>query len=424
MSLLVQKFGGSSVADPARLKHVAALVASTVNRGHQVVVVVSAMGDTTDDLLDLAAAVSAHPPAREVDMLLATGEQASAALLAMALAARGVSARSLSGWQAGIHTDHHHGRARLDRIDTERLRRMLADRMTPVVAGFQGMSDADEVTTLGRGGSDLTAVALAAALEADRLEIFSDVAGIYTADPRIVADARQLKSVTYDDMLDLSSLGAQVLQGRAVLYARAHGVTIHARSTFQSDPGTIITGPAREVLSEKEAPLMLTPEGHTVTGVAYDDKVARISLIGVPDRPGVAFMVFQALADRHVNVDMIIQGVDRNLVSDLTFTVARADLSVALDICRRTAAELGADRVTSDEQVAKVSVVGSGMVHHPGVAATMFRALAEEKINIEIITCSETKISCLIAKSEGHRAVRAVHAAYGLERATSEDPLA
>ncbi|MCL8206576.1 MAG: aspartate kinase [Actinomycetia bacterium] len=406
MSIVVQKFGGTSVADVERIKRVAGRVAATVRAGHQVVVVVSAMGHTTDELVDLAAAISSRPDPQTMDVLLATGEQVSIALVALALMELGIRARALLGGEAGIRTDGVHQRARVVAVDPEPLNTWLARGVTPVVAGFQGVAPDGTITTLGRGGSDLTAVALAAAVRADACEIYSDVAGIYTADPRIVPRVRKLAVVSYEEMMELSSLGAQVLQGRAVDYARAHGVTIHARSTFEDGPGTLITEQAKEAGAMER--------GQVVTGVAYDGQVAKICLIGVPDRPGVASRIFSELGRHNINVDMIVQSVDRNQVTDLCFTVQRADLTRALDLAREVASAVGAAGVSADENVAKVSAVGAGMADHPGVAATMFAALAERKINIQMISTSEIKISCLVDAEHGHEAVRAIHEAFGL----------
>ncbi len=406
--MLVQKFGGSSVADAGRIRAVANRVAAAVRRGDQVAVVVSAMGDTTDELLELAAAVNPAPPGRELDALLASGEQVSAALVSMALAAQGIRAVSLCGWQAGIHTDRCHRKASILHVDPRRVREELAAGKVAVVAGFQGLADTQDVTTLGRGGSDMTAVALACALEAAACEIYSDVEGVYTADPRLEPAARKLSHLSYEEMLEMASLGAQVLQGRAVEYAMQHGVRIHARSTFSEGPGTMIEE-AREMAV-----------GAVVSGVAHDAKVAKICLLEVPDRPGIAEQLFSALATRQVNVDMIIQSVNRQQVNDLCFTVSWEDLPAAREVSEAVAAQLGATGVTWDDQVAKVSVVGAGMAANPGVAATLFGALAREGINIEMISTSEIKISCLLRREVVDTAVRAVHDAFNLGR---ESPL-
>lgn len=423
MALIVQKFGGSSLRDVARVKHVARLVQRALEAGHRPVVVASAMGDATDELLDLAASITDNPSSREIDALLATGERVSTALLALALEDLGIRARSLSGRQAGIVTDASHARARIQEVDTRPLRELLAAGVVPVVAGFQGISSAGDVTTFGRGGSDLTAVALAAALQAERCEIFSDVAGIYTADPRIVPHVRKLSRISYDDMLELASLGAQVLQGRAVQYAREHRISIYARSTFTEEPGTIITDETSNARGGDSGMDQMGQMGQmgepvgVVTGVAYDEQVAKVSLISVPDRPGVAFRVFSALSQHQVNVDMVVQSVQRHGVTDLCFTVARGDLTLVLDILNGVSGEIRAEEVLAEEEVAKVSVVGTGMVNRPGVAATMFHAFSDHKINILMISSSEMKISCLVDKANGHRAVRAVHEAFGLSRA-------
>lgn len=420
MALIVQKFGGSSLRDVARVKHVARLVQRALEAGHRPVVVASAMGDATDELLDLAASITDNPSSREIDALLATGERVSTALLALALEDLGIRARSLSGRQAGIVTDASHARARIQEVDTRPLRALLAAGVVPVVAGFQGISSAGDVTTFGRGGSDLTAVALAAALQAERCEIFSDVAGIYTADPRIVPHVRKLSRISYDDMLELASLGAQVLQGRAVQYAREHRISIYARSTFTEEPGTIITDETSNARGGDSGMGQMGQMGEpvgVVTGVAYDEQVAKVSLISVPDRPGVAFRVFSALSQHQVNVDMVVQSVQRHGVTDLCFTVARGDLTLVLDILNSVSGEIRAEEVLAEEEVAKVSVVGTGMVNRPGVAATMFHAFSDHKINILMISSSEMKISCLVDKANGHRAVRAVHEAFGLSRA-------
>lgn len=398
--LLVQKFGGSSLADVEKIRAAAERTRAARAAGAQVAVVVSAMGDTTDHLVDLSCSIARQPGGREMDLLLHTGEVVSAALFAMALQDMGVPSVALTGWQAGIQTDETYQAAHILKVDPGRLRAELELGRVPVVTGFQGISRAGEVTTLGRGGSDLTAVALAAALGADQLEILSDVAGVYTADPRIVPEARKLRQISYEEMAELALLGAQVLQWRAVDYARAHGVVIHARSSQSLEEGTIVKGEV-EVSGE-------------VTGVAVDEKVVRICLIGVPDQPGVAFQIFDTLARDNVNVDMIIQSATRNHVTDLCFTVAEKDLAAALAAAKKVGDLLGAKTILHDDDVAKVSVVGLGMAEHPGVAARMFRALAEERINIQMISTSEIRISCLVARTEAHRAARAIHRAFGL----------
>ncbi len=398
--MTVHKYGGSSVATPERIIHVAERVKAAWQRA-PVAVVVSAMGDTTDDLLGLLRQVAHDPPAREVDLLLAAGEQISAALLAAALEDRGVPARALLGWQAGFATDGVHRKARIREVDPARVRAVLAEGAVPVVAGFQGLH-AGEVTTLGRGGSDTTAVALAAALGCQRCEIYSDVDGVYTADPRVVPDARRLRALSYEEMMEMAHMGAQVLQIRAVELAEARRLTIVARSTFADGPGTEI----REVDP--------TESEMTVRGVAHDRNIAKVTIRGVPDRPGFAHRLFAALAGHGVNVDTIVQSAPRDGRSDIVFTVARDDLPRTIEVARAAAEEVGAESAAAEEDVAMVSAVGAGMVTRPGVAATMFGALAQAGVNIEAITTSEIKISCLIREADVEAAVRAVHAAFGL----------
>ncbi|CAB1130099.1 aspartokinase II alpha subunit (aa 1-_408) [Candidatus Hydrogenisulfobacillus filiaventi] len=400
--LLVQKFGGSSLATTDHIRRVAERVARTVAEGHQVVVVVSAMGDSTDDLLAKARDLSTTLPPREMDALLATGEMQSIALMAMALETAGVPARSFTGPQAGIRTDGQHGNARITGVEPRRLRQALALGLTPVVAGFQGEGPDGDITTLGRGGSDLTAIALAGALEADRCEIYSDVAGVFTADPRVVPDAAKLAHLPYSDMLELAAQGAQVLQTKAVEYAWDRNVTIHARSTFEEeDPGTVIDGHPSVTLSP-------------VTAVALNTHIAKIGLTGVPDAPGVAARLFEALAAKGINVDLIIQSLSHDQLNDMAFTVAEADTDRAVAEAERVLAELHGRAVVVDRGVAKVSAVGTGMLGRPGVAARVFRALADAGINIELIGTSEIKISCLIAREHAHRALKAVHEAFNL----------
>ncbi|MDI3298694.1 MAG: aspartate kinase [Bacillota bacterium] len=424
MALRVQKFGGSSVADLRSMRRAAERVVDAWRGGDRVVVVVSARGGRTDALLELAREITAEgrgespdgraepawePPLpaadREIDALLATGEQESAALMALLLRSLGCPALSFTGWQAGVLTDGRHRAARVEAVATERLREALERGWVPVVTGFQGIDRRGDLTTLGRGGSDATAVVLAAALGADRCEIYSDVAGVYTADPRVVPDARPLKEISYDEMLELARLGAKVLQHRAVEYAREHGVVIEARSTFEEAPGTRVL--RRPAWAESDRP---------VSGVTVDRKTAKIALLKVPDRPGVAAALFGALAERGVNVDMIIQSVSRELLNDIAFTVARDDLAPAREASEAACRQLGGEGILADAGVAKLSVVGAGMVTHPGVAATLFRALGESGINIEMIATSEISISCLIRAEHAEAAVRAVHAAFHLGR--------
>ncbi|MDI6709618.1 MAG: aspartate kinase [Thermoanaerobacterales bacterium] len=400
--LVVQKFGGSSVADAGRIADVARRVARTRTEGHQVVVVVSAMGDTTDHLIALAREVSSDPATREMDMLLATGEQVSIALLTMALQAIGYDAVSLTGAQAGILTDGTFGKARIAGVETARLRKELGLGRVAVVAGFQGVDAGQEITTLGRGGSDTTAVALAAALGADLCEIYTDVDGVFTADPRLVADARQLARISHDEMLELASLGAVVLHPRAVELAKLYAVPLVVRSSFNDRPGTLIT----EVSDLEQAAV--------VSGIAHDGNVARIGLFDVHDRPGIASRIFRALAAEKINVDMIIQGAMRDGRNDIAFTVSGTDLSRALKVIEAIQDEVGAKGYTYDEGLAKVSIVGAGMVSFPGVAAAMFEALADGGINIEMISTSEIKVSCVIALQDVERAVRLLHARFRL----------
>ncbi|PZN12059.1 MAG: aspartate kinase [Bacillota bacterium] len=402
MALWVWKFGGSSVATPERIRHVARRIAAARQEGRNLVVVVSAMGDTTDDLIALARELHPEPPTREMDALLATGEQASAALVAMALDALGHPAQSFTGWQAGILTEGPHGTARIRAVAVERLREVLDQGRIPVVAGFQGITEGGDVTTLGRGGSDTTAVALAAALGAERCEIFSDVEGVFTADPRVVPDARLLPVISYDEMMELARLGAQVLHHRAVICAQQHGLVIHARSTFSDHPGTRVV------------PLGTIEPERPVSGVTSDRHVARLALVSVPNVPGIAHRVFSALSEAQINVDMISQSVARNGHQDIAFTIASGQLPAAHRVLEPLVRELPAERLVVDDSVGKVSAVGAGMATRPGVASTMFGALAAAGINIEMISTSEISISCLVARDRVDDAVRAVHAAFHL----------
>jgi aspartate kinase len=403
MALIVQKYGGSSVADAAKIQNVARRVAESA-RGHQLVVVVSAMGKTTDGLVSLAHQITATPDPRELDMLLATGEQVTIALLAMALQALGFKARSFTGPQAGLRTDRAHTKARIAQITAERVRAALDAGAIAVVAGFQGASDEDEITTLGRGGSDLTAVALAAALKADVCEIYTDVEGVYTADPNVVPEARKLPRVAYDEMLEMASLGAKVLQARSVEFAKKYGVTVHVRSTFKPDPGTIVT---------REESAM---EDVVVTGITHDRSQAKISLLRVPDRPGIAAQVFGSVGARNIVVDMIVQNISRDGYTDISFTVPRGDVTRARTVLDEVAREVGAEKTVHDERVAKVSIVGVGMRSHSGVAARMFTALSREGINIQMISTSEIAVSCVIEDKYAELAVRALHDAFELGR--------
>ncbi len=400
--LVVQKYGGSSVANPERITRVAQRVVDTKRAGTDVVVVVSALGDTTDELVQLAAQVSRSPAERELDMLMATGEQVSVALLAMAIHELGEDAVSFTGAQVGILTDGTHTRAKLVDINTQRIVRELAKRRIVIVAGFQGVNLNQDITTLGRGGSDLTAVALAKALQADVCEIFTDVEGIYTADPRIVPQARKLPAISYDEMLEMASLGAQVMQARSIFVAKRFNIPIHVRSSFSLREGTMIQRSVQAM------------EDIVVSGVTLQKDEAKVTIRDVPDRPGMAAEIFRELAAKGVNVDMIVQNVSREGSTDLSFTVVKGDLPATLRVARSVSHRIGAGEVTTDEGVAKLSIVGIGMRSHSGVAAKMFEAMARERINIEMISTSEIKISCVIRKAHAERAVRAVHRAFGL----------
>ena len=399
MALIVQKFGGTSVKDRSRIFNVARIVANTRNAGNEVVVVVSAKGDTTDDLIAKAAEITGNPSSREMDMLLATGEQISISLLAMALQEIGVSAVSLTGWQAGFVTDRAYSRARIKRLDTERVESELARNRVVVVAGFQGLNRSDDITTLGRGGSDTSAVALAAALHADRCQIFTDVEGVYTADPRKIPKATRLKEITFDEMLELASLGAQVLNNRSVELAKKYGVELEVLSSINPIPGTIV----------KEETKV---EGMLIKGVAKDDNVAVISILGVPDVPGMSFKVFSLLAQRNINVDIILQSSGDAGKKDLIFTVPLGDAESAMTVLKEHRNRFGGGEITVNKDCAKVSVVGAGMQSHPGVASHMFEALGGQNINIHMISTSEIKISVIIDKADADRAVAAIHDAF------------
>ena len=402
MSIVVQKYGGTSVADAERIRAVSERVLRAKKDGHDVVVVVSAMGDSTDELLAMAEELTPMPNARELDLLLTAGERIAMSLLAIAVNAAGVAAVSYTGSQAGIITDTRHGRAKIIDIRPGRISEALERGAVVIVAGFQGVSTAYDVTTLGRGGSDTTAVALAAALGAELCEIYTDVSGVYTADPRIIPDARQLHAVSYEEMLEMAAAGARVLQLRAVEYARNAGVLLHVRSSFGQDEGTWI----READERMEQAI--------ISGVVHDTSEAKITLEDVPDRPGIAAAVFRAVADEAINVDTIVQNVSREGTTDISFTVPKTDVPHAGQVMQRVVDEVGAGRYTTDDGIAKVSLVGAGMKTHPGVAADMFSALAEADINIEMIATSPIRISCVIRADDVERAVQTLHARFAL----------
>ena len=402
MSLIVQKFGGSSVRDAERIRNVAGIIAETYLQGNDVIVVLSAQGDTTDDLIAKAKEVNLHPSKREMDMLLSTGEQISVALCAMALEAMGLPCVSLTAWQVGIQTTKVHSDARIKKIDTERIKSELDQHRIVLVTGFQGVDRLGDVTTLGRGGSDTSAVAIAAALKADKCEIYTDVDGVYTTDPRIVPNAHKLDEITYDEMLELATCGANVLHNRSVEMAKKYSVKMEVRSSIHSDvPGTIV----KEVCKVEK---ML------IKGVALDNDVTRISVIEVPDQPGIAFRIFSALAASKINVDIILQSVGREGTKDISFTVSTAHKDAAMQIAEAFCQSVGGKGVNFNDNVAKVSIVGAGMLSNPGVAATMFEALGENNINISMISTSEIKISVLIDKEQGKKAVNAIHDAFAL----------
>jgi aspartate kinase len=407
VALVVQKYGGSSLESADRIKRVAERIVATRKAGNEVVVVCSAMGDTTDELLDLAKQVNPLPPGREMDMLLTAGERISNALVAMAISALGADARSFSGSQAGVITDSTHGRARIIDVTPSRLREALDGGHIVLVAGFQGVSqDTKDITTLGRGGSDTTAVALAAALNADVCEIYTDVEGVYSADPRIVPTARRLDTVTYEEMLEMAAAGARVLMLRCVEYARRYGVPIRVRSSYGNKPGTLVSG-SMEALPVEQA---------MITGVAHDRSEAKVTITGVPDHTGVAARIFRVIADAEIDIDMVLQNVSRATSgrTDITFTLSKSNGPTAVAALERTRSELGFDKVLYDDHIGKVSLVGAGMRSHPGVTATFCEALAKAGVNIEIINTSEIRISVLIRDLQVDDAVRAIHDAFGL----------
>ena len=395
--LIVKKFGGSSVADADKVRRVAGIIADDYAEGHDVVVVLSAQGDTTDDLIEKAKELNPRPSKREMDVLLSTGEQQSVALMSMALEAMGLPVVSLTGWQVGLQTNTTYGGARIVRVSTERIRRELDKRRIVVVAGFQGIDRNDDITTLGRGGSDTSAVALAAALKADLCQIYTDVDGIYTADPRYVKGARKLEEITFDEMLELASLGAQVLHNRSVELAKKYQVNLEVLSSFERKPGTKVKEVAKQM------------EKTQISGVAKDKNVARLALVGVEDRPGIAYKVFSLLGQQNINVDIILQSIGRDESQDISFTVRRSDVDQAVALLEAHKSSLAFDHIDVDKSVVKVSIVGAGMVDNAGVAAKMFGALYDADINIHMISTSEIKVSVLLDEADANMAVQAIH---------------
>jgi len=419
MGLIVAKFGGSSVADAAGILRVAKRIADTKRAGNEVVVVVSAMGDTTDDLIDLAKQVSPNPPGRELDMLLTAGERISMAVLAMAINDLGFEARSYTGSQAGLITDSTHGKARIVDVTPGRIQEALRENAIPIVAGFQGVSqDTKDITTLGRGGSDLTAVALAAALYADVCEIYTDVDGIFSADPRMVPRARQVPRITYDEMMELAAAGAKVLHLRCVEYAKRFDLPIHVRSSFSDKEGTfVIADLSDQSKIKKLSKVGAIMEQPIIAGVAHDLGDAKITVVGVPDRPGMAAAIFQAVADAGINMDMIVQNVSvhESGATDVTFTCPRGDSAKAELALRRIEKEVNFKDIDTDENIAKISLVGAGMRSHPGVSATFFKAIADAGVNVEMISTSEIRISVVTRAEDAEKAVTAIHTAFGLD---------
>ncbi|MFH1406523.1 MAG: aspartate kinase [Candidatus Omnitrophota bacterium] len=402
--MIVQKYGGSSVADPERIKNVARRVVNYKKKGYDVVVVVSALGDTTDELIQLAHKITRVPDERELDMLISTGEQISVALLAMAIHRLGCDAISFTGAQVGIFTDKFHTKAKIIEINAKRIVEELRKKKVVIVAGFQGITMEQDITTLGRGGSDLTAVALAKTLGARECEIYTDVEGVYTADPRIVPNAKKLLRISYDEMLEMASLGAKVMQARSVEFGKKFDVPIHVRSSFSEKEGTMITKETRAM------------EDIVVSGVTLQKDEAKITICDVPDKPGIAAQIFKMIADKNINVDMIIQNVSREGYTDISFTVLLDDLSKARRVVKKAAKKVGAEDVVEDKDIAKVSVVGIGTRSHSGIASKMFAALAAKKINIGMISTSEIKISCVVRKRHGEEAMRALHDVFELHK--------
>ncbi len=395
--LIIQKFGGSSVADAEKIRRVAGIIADTKGAGNDVVVVLSAQGDTTDDLIAKAYEITSSPSKREMDMLMSTGEQISISLCAMALQELGVPSVSLLGWQVGMKTNSDYGNARIKTLDQERIRRELDQGKVVLVAGFQGVNKHEDMTTLGRGGSDTTAVAIAAKMRADLCQIYTDVEGVYTADPRLVPTAKKLNEITYDEMLELASMGAQVLHNRSVELAKRYGVPMEVLSSYVRKPGTIV----KEVTSRMEET--------KISGIARDDKIARIALVGLKDEPGIAYKVFRVLAREKINVDLILQSIGRNNTKDISFTIPKAELEHASKALAAEQSAIGFDHMTISDKICKLSVVGAGMINRPGVASLMFEALAAAQVNIHMISTSEIKISVLIDADTADVAMRAVH---------------
>ena len=397
MALIVQKFGGSSVADADKIRNVSRIITDTYQKGNRVVAVLSAQGDTTDDLIEKAAEINPAASKRELDMLLSTGEQISCALCAMAIESMGFPVVSLTGWQAGFRTNSGYGNARIKRVQGERIRAELDKRRIVIVTGFQGLNKYDDITTLGRGGSDTSAVAIAAALNADLCQIYTDVDGVYTADPRLVPSAHKLDEITYDEMLELATLGAQVLHNRSVEMAKRYGVKLEVLSSFSGRPGTKV----KEVVK--------TMEKSHISGVAKDKNVARLALVGLEDTPGIAFKIFSLLARNNVNVDIILQSIGRSDTKDISFTVAKGDMELARQLLEDSRDSIRFDHIDVSDNIAKVSIVGAGMINNPGVAAAMFEALFNAGININMISTSEIKVSVLVHISDADRAVQVIH---------------
>ncbi len=402
--IIVQKYGGSSVANVDRIKAVAERITSYKNKNTDVAVVVSAMADTTDDLIDLSGKITQNAASREMDMLLASGEQISASLLAMAVRECGAESVALTGFQAGFLTDKVHGKARVREIDGKRIKKAFKEGKVVIVAGFQGMTDEGEITTLGRGGSDLSAVALAKAINADVCEIYTDVTGIYTTDPRVVPEARKLSEITFDEMLEMASLGAQVMQARSIEVAKRFNIPLHVRSSYAKEEGTMIVKSTKSI--EKIA----------VTGITSNKNEAKVTICDVPDKPGISAQIFNAIAQAGVNVDVIVQNVSLAKKTDISFTVPKSDLAKAIKTTEEVAARIGGGQVLSSKEIARVSIVGSGMRSHQGIAAKMFDALAKASINIEMISTSEISISCIIALDKVTDAVKILHKAFALDK--------